>query len=161
MAEWSCSGLQLRLRRFDSDSSLQYISPNVTTHAPQVVGATHGSAAYPGSQTAKCKHCAGCAIRARHAPPLRTRLSAHQFPTPGGAGGESSYHQITIPYGLSRERCLSRLLAHTPDSVFAGTLPLRDFLCFGGALTSEVRPLADSLITARAPCTINPDLVIP
>ena len=59
---------------------------------PHAVGATHASPVHPGSQTAKCKHCAGHAIRARHASPLRTRLSAHQFPTPGGAGGASSYN---------------------------------------------------------------------
>ena len=36
MAEWSCSGLQLRLRRFDSDSSLHIIRLAVTPQ-PKVV----------------------------------------------------------------------------------------------------------------------------
>jgi hypothetical protein len=29
MAEWLCSGLQLRVRRFDSDSSLHFLAPGL------------------------------------------------------------------------------------------------------------------------------------
>ena len=29
MAEWLCSGLQLRVRRFDSDSSLHFLAPRL------------------------------------------------------------------------------------------------------------------------------------
>src|SRR5690554_2410083 len=64
MAEWLCSGLQLRVRRFDSDSSLHFSTTSLQT--PEF-------SAVSGVRSAELRWCSGYTVRlARGHPVLQT-----------------------------------------------------------------------------------------